>query len=146
MQHLKRMINFYHKEHSEKSIAIFSSIDIASPMARPTIKSTKPAKRKRACQAKISTNKRTKRIWACQLLQQFLIFSRCWPKRVVSEHFNFLDLSHSCTSMCVCTRLSYWYILYKNVGKISAWVPNSPSCPRRPGRPELEYRPTGHVS
>ena len=26
-----------------------------------------------------------------------------------------------------------------NVGKISARVPNSPSCPGRPGRPEPEY-------
>ena len=45
IQHLKKLINFFHKDHPEKPTATFPLIDSAPPMARPTIRPT-PLKRK----------------------------------------------------------------------------------------------------
>ena len=46
VQHLKKLINSFHKDHPEKPIATFPSINSAPPMARPTVRPT-PLKRKR---------------------------------------------------------------------------------------------------
>ena len=41
VQHLKKLINSFYKEHPEKPIATSSSIDSALPMANPTAKPTR---------------------------------------------------------------------------------------------------------
>ena len=38
VQHLKKLINSFYKDHLDKPIATFPAIDIMPPMARPTIK------------------------------------------------------------------------------------------------------------
>ena len=38
VQHLKKLINLFYKDHPDKSIATFKAIDTVSPMAKPTIK------------------------------------------------------------------------------------------------------------
>ena len=46
VQHLKKLISCFHKEHPKKPIATSPPIDSASPMARPTVRPI-PLKRKR---------------------------------------------------------------------------------------------------
>ena len=62
VQHLRKLISSFHKDHPDKPIATSEAIDTAPPMARPTVKPTgKPStKRKRARPAN-SSNKRTKK-------------------------------------------------------------------------------------
>ena len=38
VQHLRKLISLFYKNHPAKPIAIFEAIETASPMARPTIK------------------------------------------------------------------------------------------------------------
>ena len=45
VQHLRKLISSFYKDHSDKATAISPTIDTAPPMARPTVKSTKPLKR-----------------------------------------------------------------------------------------------------
>ena len=49
VQYVKKLINYFHKKYPEKSAATFLPIDSALPMARSTVKPTRPTtiKRKR---------------------------------------------------------------------------------------------------
>ena len=47
VQHLRKLISSFHKDHPDKPTATLAVIDTALPMARPTVKPTKPLKRKR---------------------------------------------------------------------------------------------------
>ena len=60
VQHLKKLISLFHKDHPDKPTATFPAIDTAPPMARPTIKPTGPPKQKQGRPAN-STNKRAKK-------------------------------------------------------------------------------------
>ena len=62
IQHLKKLINLFYKNHPDKPTATFLAIDTAPPMARPTVKPAEPLKRKQGQPAN-STNKRAKK-WA----------------------------------------------------------------------------------
>ena len=42
VQHLKKLINSFYKDHPEKPTSTFSPIDSAPLIARPTVKPTKP--------------------------------------------------------------------------------------------------------
>ena len=46
VQHLRKLISSFHKDHLNKPTATFPTIDTAPPMARPTIKPSEPLKRK----------------------------------------------------------------------------------------------------
>ena len=53
VQHLKKLINSFHKKHSEKPKATFPPLDFAPPMARPIVKPIRPiTKQKRGRLAK----------------------------------------------------------------------------------------------
>ena len=60
VQHLRKLISSFHKDHPDKPTATSPAIDTAPPMARPTVKPTGPPKRKRGRPAN-STNKRAKK-------------------------------------------------------------------------------------
>ena len=64
MQHLKKLIRSFYKDHSDKPIATFEVIDTAPLMARPTVQSiataTALSKQKRGHAAN-SPNKQTKK-------------------------------------------------------------------------------------
>ena len=60
VQHLRKLISSFHKDHPDKPTATSEAIDTAPPMARPTVKPTGPPKRKRGRPAN-SSNKRTKK-------------------------------------------------------------------------------------
>ena len=47
MQHLKKLISSFHKDHHEKPTATFPAIDTTSPMARLMTRPTEPLKQKR---------------------------------------------------------------------------------------------------
>ena len=47
VQHLRKVISLFYKDHFNKPMAISLTIDTAPPMARPIVKPTKPLKRKR---------------------------------------------------------------------------------------------------
>ena len=46
VQHLRRLINSFYKDHPDKPIATFLAIDTAPPMARPIVNPTEPPKQK----------------------------------------------------------------------------------------------------
>ena len=46
VQHLRKLISSFHKDHPDKPTATSPTIDTAPPMARPTVKPTEPLKRK----------------------------------------------------------------------------------------------------
>ena len=47
VQHLRKLISSFHKDHPDKPTATFFAIDTAPPMASPTVRPTEPLKRKR---------------------------------------------------------------------------------------------------
>ena len=63
LQHLRKLISLFHKDHPDKSTATSHAINTIPPMARPTIKPTGPPKQKRGWPAN-SINKRAKKNWA----------------------------------------------------------------------------------
>ena len=68
VQHFRKLIRSFHKDHPDKPTATFEAIDTALPMASPIIKpaaktATRQPKQKRGQPAN-STNKRTKKSWA----------------------------------------------------------------------------------
>ena len=60
VQHLRKFISSFHKDHPDKLIVTSPAIDIAPPTARPTVKPTELLKKKRGQPAN-STNKRAKK-------------------------------------------------------------------------------------
>ena len=56
VQHLRKLISSFHKDHPDKLIATFPAIDIAPLMVRLTVKPIEPLKQKRG-QSANSTNK-----------------------------------------------------------------------------------------
>ena len=60
VQHLKKLISLFHKNHPDKPTVTFLTIDTAPPMARPTVTPTEPLKQKRRRPAN-STNKQAKK-------------------------------------------------------------------------------------
>ena len=56
VQHLKKPISLFYKDHPDKSTATSPTINTTPPMARPTVKPTRPPKQNRRWLAK-STNK-----------------------------------------------------------------------------------------
>ena len=60
VQHLRKLISSFHKDHPDKPTATSPAIDSALPMARPTVKLTEPPKQKRGQPAN-STNKQAKK-------------------------------------------------------------------------------------
>ena len=63
VQHLRKLISSFHKDHSDKLTAISKVINTAPPMARPTVKPTGPPKQKQGQPAN-SSNKWIKKSWA----------------------------------------------------------------------------------
>ena len=56
VQHLRKLISSFHKDHLDKPTATSLAIETASPMTSPTVKLTGPLKQKRGQPAN-STNK-----------------------------------------------------------------------------------------
>ena len=75
VQHLRKLISSFHKHHPDKPTATFPAIDIASPMARLTVKPTETPKQKRGRPAN-SINKRPKKNWAA--LDFYRVFGQIW--------------------------------------------------------------------
>ncbi len=70
IQHLRRLVSTYHKEHPEEPTTTSPQVDSALLMARPTIKPTNKRKRGRPAKA-TSANKRAKNSWGFDF---YLIF------------------------------------------------------------------------
>ena len=60
VQHLRKLISSFHKDHPDKPTATSPAIDTAPPMARPTVKPAEPSKQKQGRPAN-STNKQAKK-------------------------------------------------------------------------------------
>ena len=60
IQHLKKLINSFYKDHPENPMAISPAINSAPPMAKPTVKPTKPITKRKRGQSTNSANKRAK--------------------------------------------------------------------------------------
>ena len=60
VQHLRKLISSFHKDHPDKPTVTFPVINPAPPMARPTAKPTEPLKRKQGRPAKGRATKRVK--------------------------------------------------------------------------------------
>ena len=60
VQHLKKLISCFHKKRLKKSWAISPPIDSALPMARPTIKPTRPTTKQKQGELAKSANKQAK--------------------------------------------------------------------------------------
>ena len=78
IQHFRKLISSFHKDHSDKPTATFEAIDTAPPMAKPIIRPTvKPTKQKQG-QPVNSPNKRAKKNWAAfGFYRVFGLFTRC---------------------------------------------------------------------
>ena len=79
VQHLKKLISSFHKDHPDKPTATSPTIDNVSLIARltirPIVKPTEPSKQKRGRPAN-STNKRAKKNWGA--FEFYCIFGRIW--------------------------------------------------------------------
>ena len=56
VQHLRKHISLFHKDHLDKPTTTFLAIDTAPPMVRPTVKLIEPSKQKRGGQANSTNN------------------------------------------------------------------------------------------
>ena len=74
VQHLRKLISFFYKDHPNKPTATFLAIDTKPPMARPIVKPTEPPKWKQRQPAN-STNKQAKK-WAA--FEFYGIFGWIW--------------------------------------------------------------------
>ena len=74
VQHLRKLISLFYKDHPNKPIATFSAIDTASPMARLTIKPAEPPQQKQRRLAN-STKIRVKK-WAA--FDFYRVFGWIW--------------------------------------------------------------------
>ena len=62
VQHLRKLINSFHKDHPDKPTATSPAIDTAPPRARPAVKPTEPqAPKQKQGRPANSTNKRAKK-------------------------------------------------------------------------------------
>ena len=75
VQHLRKLISSFHKNHPDKPTATSPAIDNAPPMARPTVKPAEPPKQKRGRPAN-NTNKRAKKNRA--VFDFSCVFRRIW--------------------------------------------------------------------
>ena len=79
VQHLRKLISSFYKDHSDKVTATSLAINTASPMTRPTIRLTvkffKPSKQKQGRPAN-NTNKRAKKNWAA--FDFYYVFGQIW--------------------------------------------------------------------
>ena len=102
VQHLRKLISSFHKDHPDKPTATFPAIDTAPPMARPTVTPTEPLKRKRGRPAN-STNKRAKKNWAA--FNFYRVFGQIW----ITYIFNILSrTARDCTWLQVTARDCIW--------------------------------------
>ena len=77
VQHLRKLISSFHKDHPNKPTATSEPIDTASPMAKPIVKPPGPPKQKWDQPAN-SSNKQTKKTWAAFGFYRILgLFLRC---------------------------------------------------------------------
>ena len=60
VQHLKKLISCFYKEHPEKPTATFPPINSAPPMARPTVKSIRPTTKRKRSRPANNANKQAK--------------------------------------------------------------------------------------
>ena len=60
VQHLRKFISLFYKDHPDKPTATSPAIDTIPPMARPTVRPTKPPKRKQGRTTKGRATKRVK--------------------------------------------------------------------------------------
>ena len=129
IQHLRKLISLFYKEHLNKPITTSKAIHFAPPMARPTVRPTvtKTKKRKRGRPIK-DASKRARRNWVWFLWRFWTFLSYLNKKvvndhfdprslsllvipRVVNEHFDSCNLSHLfCTK---CWSYSRWYTFHK---------------------------------
>ena len=75
IQHLRKLISSFHKDHSEKPTATFPPIDFVLPMARPTVKLARPITKRKWGWSTKSNNKRAKKNWT------FCLFSHVTSSR-----------------------------------------------------------------
>ena len=104
VQHFRKLINLFHKDHPDKPTITSHAIDTVPPMARPTIKPTGLSKQKRGRLAS-STNKQTKTNWAA--FEFYCFFGQIW----VTPMFDILSRNtRDCTWLYV---IAYnWTWLY----------------------------------
>ena len=79
VQHLRKLISLFHKDHPDKPTAIFLAINTAPTMARPTVKLivklTEPSQQKPGRLAN-SPNKQAKKNWAA--FDFYCVFGKIW--------------------------------------------------------------------
>ena len=74
VQHLKKLNNSFHKDHSEKPIATFPSINSAPPMARPIVRPNFTLKRKQGWPANGANKQARNWVFRCLWhLNNFLV-------------------------------------------------------------------------
>ena len=61
VQHLKKLISSFHKDHPKKPTATSPPVDFPPPMARPTVKPAKPITKRKRGQPANSANKQVKK-------------------------------------------------------------------------------------
>ena len=75
VQHLKKLISSFHKDHPDKPTATFLTIDTTPPIARPTVKPIGSFKQKWGRPAK-RNNKQAKTNWAA--FEFYRVFGQIW--------------------------------------------------------------------
>ena len=61
VQHLRKLISSFHKDHPEKPTATSPPVDSAPPMARPTVKPARPITKRKQGRPANSANKQAKK-------------------------------------------------------------------------------------
>ena len=116
VQHLRKLISLFYKDHLDNPIATFPAIDTVLPMARltirPIVKSSKPPKRKRGRPAN-NTNKQAKTNWAA--FKFYHIFGQIWITPMLNI---FSRNARDCTWLHVTTR-NFYPIFIKIFFKVS---------------------------
>ena len=101
VQHLRKLISLFHKDHPDKPATTSPAIDTAPLMARPTVTATEPLKQKRKRPTN-GTNKRAKKNWAA--VDVYHVFKQIW----VTYIFDILSRNvRDCTWLHVTTRDFY---------------------------------------
>ena len=93
VQHLKKLINSFHKDHLAKPIATFPPIDSALPMARPTIKLARSITKRKQGRPANSANKQAKKNWTfCSF--SHMTFLRPWLLSFIKKRWFSSLVSH----------------------------------------------------